>query len=85
MMEEISISVRFFGMLCDRLPADCDRGETVIMVPARTDVAGALARFGVSRQDARWMVVMVNGRQAGLDQVLEESDVLSAFPAVAGG
>jgi molybdopterin converting factor small subunit len=31
------------------------------------------------------LVILVNGRQSDLDQVLEEEDVVGAFPAIAGG
>jgi sulfur carrier protein ThiS len=85
MTGEMSISVRFFGVLGDRLPADADCGQILISVPLCMDVAGVLARLGVPAGDGRLLVVMVNGRQVSLDHILERGDVLSAFPALAGG
>jgi hypothetical protein len=68
-MGEMSISVRFFGTLRDRLPPDAGHGQILVLVPARTDVAGVLVGLGVSADDARQLVVMVNGRQVALDHV----------------
>jgi molybdopterin converting factor small subunit len=82
---EISLAVRLFGTLRDRLPESAVRGEVQVSVAGGTDAAAVLARIGITVEDYRHLVVLVNGRQVGLDHVLKEGDVLSAFPALAGG
>jgi molybdopterin converting factor small subunit len=85
MTGQMAISVKLFGILRDHLPADAERGQVGILVPAGMDAAGILARFGLSAETVGHLVVLVNGRQVRPDHVLREGDVLSAFPALAGG
>jgi molybdopterin converting factor small subunit len=53
-------------------------------VPAGTRAIDLLARFGVPTGD-RVSVILVNGRSVEPERVLEEGDVIAAFPALAGG
>ena len=85
MTDWISILVRLFGVLSDRLPADASRGKMEMTVLAGTDVATVLARLGIDEHDGAQLVVMVNGRQVKGTHILQGGDVLSAFPALAGG
>jgi molybdopterin converting factor small subunit len=85
MTQEMAIPVKLFGVLRDCLPTDAERGQIVIHVPIGTDAGAVLNRLGVSVETAEHLVVLVNGRQVEPDRVLREGDVLSAFPALAGG
>jgi sulfur carrier protein ThiS len=85
MSEQIAISVKLFGVLRVQLPAGAERGRLEIVVPRGTSAADVLARYDILVEGAGQLVVLVNGRQVPVDQVLQEGDVLSAFPALAGG
>lgn len=43
-----------------------------------------LARFSVPTDDGA-SVILINGRSVEPERVLEEGDVIAAFPAMAGG
>jgi molybdopterin converting factor small subunit len=85
MMGQISISIKLFGILRDNLPSTAERGQLKLLVPAGIDAGGVLARLGIPAENRGHLVVLINGRQVGSDHVLKEGDVLSAFPALAGG
>jgi molybdopterin converting factor small subunit len=44
-----------------------------------------LSQVGVPVGDPGAIVILVNGRQSTYDQILQDGDVVSAFPAMAGG
>ncbi len=52
-------------------------------LPPGTDCRTIVLSLGLTEEEIG--VVMVNGRHAALDYVLQESDTLSLFPLVGGG
>jgi sulfur carrier protein ThiS len=85
MTGQVTISIKLFGTLRERLLPTADRGVREVSVPAGTTAAEALAHFGLAAEESIHLVVMVNGRQVEVDHELQKDDVLSAFSAVAGG
>lgn len=59
------------------------RSPFTMEVEADTTVESLLLRLPVPSGEAS--VVLVNGRSAPPDQVLQEGDVVALFPAIAGG
>jgi hypothetical protein len=79
------IEIRFIATLRQYLPSNSPGCMCTIEVPDGTRVIDVLSQLGVPVEPAGSVVVLVNGRQAELYQVLHERDALSAFPAMAGG
>lgn len=78
----IHITLKLFGGYLRFLPCDGEGHACDVEVPEGATVDDVLRRFEVPTEDR---VVLVNGRVTPLDRVLEEEDVLAAFPALAGG
>jgi len=62
---------------------DRQEGRSGLDVEDGLTLGGLLALHGVDAN--RPLVVLVNGRHALSDRVLEDGDVVSVFPPVAGG
>lgn len=65
------------------LPAGAQGGACDIDVPPSILVGNLLSELGVPAKES--MVILVNGRDAGRDHILEDNDVVAIFPAMAGG
>jgi molybdopterin converting factor small subunit len=75
------IQLKLFGGLQKHLP-----GEEVpyaAEVPHDATIADVLRTFRIAEEKPR--ILLVNGRHARLEHVLQENDVLAVFPPVAGG
>jgi molybdopterin converting factor small subunit len=82
-MSEITVTLKLFATLRRYLPPESQGGAHAIRVPAGTEAGEVLERFGVPIDDG--VVILVNGRTGSRNHVLEEEDVVAAFPAMAGG
>ncbi len=81
----MKIQVKLFGTLRPLLPPEAQGGVYRMHVSTGTTPAAVLAALGVTIEHPDHLVILVNGRQARPDKILQPNDVLSAFPAVAGG
>lgn len=81
----IGVRVKLFGTLRPLLPPDAHEGVWSTILPPGTRAADALTRVGVPPEQLETLVILVNGRRAVADTILQQDDTLSAFPAVAGG
>lgn len=81
----MEISVKLFATLRQYLPSDAQEGICVMQVAAGTRVIDVFSQLGVPVERPGFAVVLVNGLQVDLNRVLQEHDVVSAFPAMAGG
>ena len=84
----MQIQVKLFATYRDYLPSECTRGGNtsgVLDMEAQEGETAVtvLTRLGVPTDEAS--VVVVNGRSPEPDQLLQEGDVVCAFPAIAGG
>jgi sulfur carrier protein ThiS len=80
----IQITIRLLASYRRYLPPDHDaRGGYMRDVRPGTRVAGVLTELPIPANDV--YTFFVNGRHASRDQVLDENDVLSIFPAIGGG
>ena len=86
--DALKITVRLFASLRDLVPVGV-RGVTTLDLPSGTSVVDVIDHFGIERRLAQ--MVLVNGIQISRKwedrnaRLLEDGDVLSVFPPVAGG
>ena len=79
------VQVKLFATFRQYLPPNSKAGACDLEVPAGTQVLKVLSNLGVPLEKPDSVVILVNGRQADLKHTLDEGDVVSAFPAIAGG
>ena len=60
-----------------------NNGAVFVGVPLGATLAGFLDQAGIDQ--GRTLVVLVNGRYAAFESMLNDGDVVSVFPPVAGG
>jgi sulfur carrier protein ThiS len=80
----VQITIRLLASYRQYLPRDHDAqaGYQVSVLPG-SQVSDVLAELPIPSGDV--FTFFVNGRHAQRDQVLQEGDILSVFPAVGGG
>ena len=80
----MQITVRLLAINRRHLPAgyDAEAGYAIEVAPGAR-VADVLPNLPLPSTDA--YTVLLNGRHAEQDQVLQPGDVLSVFPAAGGG
>jgi sulfur carrier protein ThiS len=81
----VRVTVKLFATFRRYLPESSQDGRCEMDLPAGAQVAEALAATGLPIPACQGAVILVNGRTAHLDQVLNVDDVVTAFPAMAGG
>ena len=79
----MNVQLKLFATFRQYLPTGTVGNALAVELPGGTRVGDLLARFGLSEVDSP--VILVNGRGVGHDHVLEEGDVVAAFPSMAGG
>ena len=79
------IQVKFFATLRQYLPSDAVGGVAAVNVESGVQVSEVLSQLGIPLRQPKSIVILINGKQAQLHQVLRDGDVLSVFPAMAGG
>jgi sulfur carrier protein ThiS len=80
----MQVTVRLLAIHCRNLPAGQDAGEGFpVEIEPGDRVADLLPTLPLPPTDT--YTVLVNGRHAERDQILEAGDVLSVFPAAGGG
>ena len=79
----MQISLKLIATYRKLLP-DGTQGNTILLeINPGTTVEALVSKFGVPLDESS--VIVVNGRMPVEGQQLEEGDVVSAFPALAGG
>ena len=79
------VQVKLFATFRQYLPPETPGDAYDAQVPHGTRVGELLSQLGVPTDKPGGLVILVNGRQSDLRHVLEEGDVVAAFPAIAGG
>ena len=79
----MKVDVCLFATLGRYLPPGSPRDRVTLELPQHTTVGQVVASLGIPIDLETLRVV--NGRDAELDQVLRDGDVLSIFPPLAGG
>jgi len=80
----MDIEVKLFSILAVYLPPEADGRRVGLTVPEGTTVAEILDQLGIPRKLAKLIVIdgIIHQRT---DRVLTDGNVLSLFPAIAGG
>ncbi len=79
----MKISLKLIATYRKLLPEGTKGGTLELQVPEGTTAEEVLARFGVPLDESS--VVVVNGHVPAEGQALREGDIITAFPAMAGG
>lgn len=77
------VEVRLFATLAAFLPAQSRDGVAVLEVPDGATTLDVARRLGIPPDFAR--VVLVNGRDVGVEAPLAAEDIVTIFPPLAGG
>ncbi len=79
----MEIEVKLFATLRDYLPKGSNRFSCKLEVDSQTRVQDIMLKLKIPEEMPK--IILVNGIHGKKDQILEEGDVLSIFPPVAGG
>ena len=79
----MGVEVRLFATLAAFLPPDSREGAAELEIPDGSTVADVTRRLGIPSDLAR--VVLVNGRDIGVEAPLAGPDIVTIFPPLAGG
>ena len=79
----MTVEVRLFATLGQFLPPGSTEGSATLDVPDGATIADVARRLGIPPGFDR--VLLLNGREAELDDSLHAGDVLDIFPPLAGG
>jgi sulfur carrier protein ThiS len=79
----MKISLKLIATYRKLLPEGTQGATIELQIPEGTTVAELMDRFGVPMDESS--VVVVNGHVPVEAQPLREGDVVTAFPALAGG
>jgi len=80
----MQITIRLLASFREYLPTEHDdQGAYTQEIPAGTPVRRVLQALSIPPADR--CTFFVNGRHGTRDQILEDGDVLTLFPAVGGG
>lgn len=81
----MQIEVRLFAGLQRYLPENSSKNSCRMKTNQGDSVKDVLEKLNVPSKKLRGLMILVNGTHANLDYVLNEGDVLSVFPVIAGG
>jgi sulfur carrier protein len=79
----MEIEIKLFATLREYLPKGSGRFSCKMEVEGSTRVQDILLRLKIPEEMPK--IILINGVHGKKEQVLEEGDVLSIFPPVAGG
>jgi molybdopterin converting factor small subunit len=80
----VNVRLKLFASYRQHLPPSSQGSACDLEIPTGTRAVDLLARFSVPTDDGA-SVILINGRSVEPERVLEEGDVIAAFPAMAGG
>lgn len=80
----MKIELRLFASLRKKLPSGSPRGRCELDLPTGVTVDEVLRQMTIPHESAQ--MLLVNGEHdRNFERVLQDGDVLSVFPPVAGG
>ena len=79
----MKVEIRLFANLAKLLPPGSQRKRATITVKKGTTVDGLLDKLSIPPKITN--IIMVNGVHRKRETVLNEGDVVSVFPPIAGG
>jgi len=82
-IEPMEIEVKLFATLRDYLPKGSSRFSCKMKMEGSPRVQDILSRLKIPEEIPK--IILINGVHAKREQILNDGDVLSIFPPVAGG
>ena len=79
----MKVRLKLFATFRRYLPTGTEGNACDLEVPDGTQVSDLLSQFGLLEKES--LLILVNGRDAGPDRVLQEGDVVAISPTLAGG
>jgi len=79
----MEIEVKLFATLQEYLPKGGGRYSCKLTVENGASVSEVLGRLKVPEKMPK--IILINGKYAHIDSILQPSDVLSVFPPLGGG
>lgn len=79
----MNIQIKLFASLAKFLPEGAMGKQAPLSVPEKITIRGVMEQLDIPTKIAK--LIMVNGVHRRLDYVLQEGDLLSVFPPIAGG
>jgi molybdopterin converting factor small subunit len=79
----MQVKVKLFATLRDYLPKNSDGKSCQMEIDEKTTITQIIKKLKIPDEIPK--IILVNGLQGSPDQTLNDSDVLSIFPPVAGG
>ncbi len=79
----MKVQLKLFATYREYLPSEAEGNKIEVEVDSNTNVRTLLKLYGVPID--RTSVILINGRTPDGKKPLEDGDVVSAFPAIAGG
>lgn len=81
----MQVAVKLFAGLQKYLPENSSDNSCRIEINQGDRVKDVLNKLNIPSNRLAGLMILANGAHANLDYVLSEGDVLSIFPAIAGG
>jgi len=79
----MEVEIRLFATLRRYLPSKGSDYNSKIELPEGTTIDGLLDKLGIPSELPK--LILRNGSRAQREEMLEEGDIISIFPPVAGG
>ena len=79
----MKVRLKLFATFRRYLPPGAQGSACDVEVPNGAQVSELLSQLDLPEKGP--LMILVNGRDAGPDRVLQDADVIAIFPAVAGG
>ena len=79
----MKVRLKLFATFRRYLPPGTQGSACDVEVPDGAQVSDLLSQLNLPEKGP--LMILVNGRDAALDRVLQDGDVIAIFPAVAGG
>lgn len=79
----MKLTVKLSTTLRDYVPGYVPEAGLQVKMPEGSSVAQLAQKVGLPLQEIK--IIMVNGRQQTLDELLRDGDRVAYFPAVGGG
>ena len=80
----MEITIGFFANFEEKMPLSTnEEGIVKINVPENSNVSYVLKIFDIPEEEA--YIVLINGRHAKINAILDDGDEMYVFPAIVGG
>jgi sulfur carrier protein ThiS len=79
----MNVQIKFLATLRKHLPSGSQGNACNVEAPPGTRIMDLLTRYGILVDES--VVILVNGLCTDPGQIIKDGDVVTVFPAIAGG